>query len=83
MTEWILAAIVVLGALVPCLVVCLLADLASALAALEVAGTLAVTALLLLSEGFHRQPFVDLALLLAFLAIVGGLVFARMMESDL
>jgi hypothetical protein len=29
--------------------------------AFEVAGTLLTAGLMLLSEGFHRQPFVDLA----------------------
>ena len=41
---------------------------------------LAVTALMLLSEGFHRQPFVDLAVVLALVSTVGSLTFARMME---
>jgi multisubunit Na+/H+ antiporter MnhF subunit len=50
---------------------------------MELAGTLIATALMLLAEGFHRQPFVDLALLLALLSIVGGMVFARLMEHDL
>ena len=36
----------------------------------------------LLSEGFHRQPFVDLAVVLALVSTVGSLTFARMMEHD-
>jgi multisubunit Na+/H+ antiporter MnhF subunit len=36
-----------------------------------------------LSEGFHRQPFVDLAVVLAVLSVVGSLAFARLMEGDI
>jgi multisubunit Na+/H+ antiporter MnhF subunit len=83
MNEWEVAAAVLGLALIPCLAVCLLADAADALAALEVAGVLATTILILLSEGFHRQPFVDLAIVLAPMALVGSLLFARLMERDL
>jgi multisubunit Na+/H+ antiporter MnhF subunit len=34
-----------------------------------------------LAEGLHRQPFIDLALVLALLSFVGGVTFARFMES--
>jgi multisubunit Na+/H+ antiporter MnhF subunit len=54
-----------------------------ALAALEVASTVASTALMALAEGFHRQPFIDLALVLALVSLIGALVFARMMEADI
>jgi multisubunit Na+/H+ antiporter MnhF subunit len=82
MNRWELAAIVVIAATVPCVAVCALAGAADALAALEVAGTLGTTALVLLSEGFHRQPFVDLAIVLALMSIVGALAFARLMEDE-
>jgi multicomponent Na+:H+ antiporter subunit F len=83
MNEWEIAAMVLLAALVPCVAVCVFATAADALAALEVASTLATTALIVLSEGFHRQPFVDLALVLAVLSVVGSLAFARLMEGDI
>jgi multisubunit Na+/H+ antiporter MnhF subunit len=82
MNRWELAALVLVVAFVPCLAVCVLATAASALAAVEVASVLAVTALMLLSEGFHRQPFIDLALVLALVSSVGSITFARMMEQD-
>jgi multisubunit Na+/H+ antiporter MnhF subunit len=37
---------------------------------------------MVLSEGFHRQPFVDLAVVLALVSIVGSLAFARLMEGE-
>jgi len=83
MNEWEIAAIVLMAGIVPCVAVCVFASAAAALAALEVASTLATTALIVLSEGFHRQPFVDLAVVLAVLSVVGSLAFARLMEGDI
>ena len=74
----------VLGILLfPCLGVCVFGSAVSALVAVELAGTLLATALMLLAEGFHRQPFVDLAICFALLSILAGAVFARLMERDL
>jgi multisubunit Na+/H+ antiporter MnhF subunit len=36
-----------------------------------------------LCEGFHRQPFIDLALLFAVMTVIGALAFARLMERHL
>jgi multisubunit Na+/H+ antiporter MnhF subunit len=83
MNEWAIAATALGFALIPCLVVCLLAPAPHGLVALEVAGVLASTILMLLSEAFHRQPFIDLAVVLAPLALVGSLTFARLMERQL
>jgi multisubunit Na+/H+ antiporter MnhF subunit len=47
------------------------------------AGVIAVLVLLLLAEGFQRQPFVDLALVLALLSFVGALAFVRYMEREI
>jgi multicomponent Na+:H+ antiporter subunit F len=80
MNEWLVAAAVVLVLLGPCLLVCALAGIGDALVALEVAGLLVVSELLLLAEGFHRQPFVDLAVVFAVLGFVGALAFARLLE---
>jgi len=83
MNEWEIAAVVLAGAIVLCVGVCVFATATDALVSLEVASTIAVTALLALAEGFHRQPFVDIALVLALLSLIGALAFARMMERDL
>lgn len=84
MNEWIMAAIVlVLGGIVPCLVVSVRASVMEGLVALELAGVISVLVLLLLAEGFQRQPFVDLALVLAVLSFVGALAFVRYMEREL
>lgn len=83
MNEWEIAAAALGAAVVPCLGVCFLTGAMSALVAFELAGTLTASALMLLSEGLHRQPFVDLGLLLALLSVIGAMAFARLMEKDL
>jgi multisubunit Na+/H+ antiporter MnhF subunit len=81
--EWEVAAAVLGGAILPCLGVTVISTALNALVALELAGTLLASALMALCEGFHRQPFIDLALLFAFLAMLGAFAFARLMERDL
>jgi multisubunit Na+/H+ antiporter MnhF subunit len=83
MNEWEIAATVLGFSLIPCIAVCLLAPPSHGLIALEIAGVLGCTILVLLSEGFHRQPFIDLAVVLAPMALVGALAFARLMERNL
>ncbi len=83
MNEWEIAAAVLAFALIPCAVLALLAPPPHGLAALQVASVLLATILVLLSEGFHRQPFVDLAVVFAPMSLVGSLLFARLMERDL
>lgn len=83
MNGWELAAVVLCAGVGGCLGVAVLAGEVHGLAAVEVASTLLTTVLMLLAEGFHRQPFIDLALTFAFVSVVGALVFARMMEREL
>jgi multisubunit Na+/H+ antiporter MnhF subunit len=80
MNEWEIAAAALGCALLPCLVLCVLAPAPHGLLALEISGVLTSTILMLLAEGFGRQPFIDLAIVLAAMSLVGSLAFARMME---
>ena len=80
MNSWLIATTVLLLGLVPCLIVMVRGSVVEALVGLQMAGVLETVVLLLLAEGFHRPPFFDLALVLALLALAGGLVFARMLE---
>ncbi len=83
MNKWeIVAALLGVG-LLPCLAVCALTGAAHALVAVEVASVLVTTILMVLSEAFQRQPFIDLALTFALLSLVGSLAFARLMERNL
>ena len=83
MNEWEIAAAALGFALLPCIVIALALPPPHGLVALEIAGVLVCTILMLLAEGFHRQPFIDLAVVLAPMALVGALVFARVMEREL
>lgn len=77
MDPFLIAAIALLLGFIPCGIVMLRAGIVDAVVALNLAGVLASLELVLLAEGLHRSPFFDLALVLAVLAIAGGLVFAR------
>lgn len=83
MNEWQIAAAVLGVALIPCAAVALLAPPTYGLAAVELGAVLLSTILMLLSEGFHRQPFIDLAVVFVPLSLVGSLAFARLMERHL
>jgi multisubunit Na+/H+ antiporter MnhF subunit len=83
MNEWEVASTVLGFALIPCAAVALLSPPQHGLAAVQVAAVLLATILMLLSEGFHRQPFIDLAVVFAPMSIVGGVTFARLMERHL
>ncbi|HEX4735521.1 MAG TPA: monovalent cation/H+ antiporter complex subunit F [Thermoleophilaceae bacterium] len=83
MNQWLLGAVVLAVCLVPCAGVAFYAGPLSGLAALQVAGGLTTSILILLSESFRRQPFIDLAVAFAALTVVGGIIFARILERDL
>jgi multicomponent Na+:H+ antiporter subunit F len=51
-----------------------------ALVGLELAAVLDTLAVALLAEGFHRQSFFDLAIVLGVLGFIGSLAFARFLE---
>ncbi|MBO0768908.1 MAG: hypothetical protein J2O48_09520 [Solirubrobacterales bacterium] len=83
MNIWQLAAVILGAAMVPVLGLGVLAGPLDALAAVEVAGALVSSVLMLLAEGFQRQPFIDLAVTFALVSAVGALAFARLMERQL
>jgi hypothetical protein len=60
MNEWLIAALVLLVALVPAAAVVFRAGPPSGLVALQVAGSGTTLILLLLSQGFGRQPLLTL-----------------------
>lgn len=80
MNVWLIAALALLPGLLACAIVCFRAAALSGLVAMELASTISVVELMLFSEGTHRQPFIDLALVLAVMGFVGSLAFARLME---
>jgi multisubunit Na+/H+ antiporter MnhF subunit len=83
MNPWEIAATALGFALIGCALVAFLAGPAHGLAAIEIASVLLSTILMLLAEGFHRQPFIDLAVVFAVMGTIGSLTFARLMERQL
>ena len=80
MSPWAIAAIVLFGVLLVCIVLPAVVDPVGGLVALELSGTTGTAILLLLSEDLKRQPFADLAIVFAALSFVGSLAFARLLE---
>jgi multisubunit Na+/H+ antiporter MnhF subunit len=81
MNEWLVAALVLLVAMVPLGIVCVRSPAVEGLVALQVGGTNAALILLALAEGFGRQPFADLALILGATSFIGPLAFAYFLEG--
>jgi multisubunit Na+/H+ antiporter MnhF subunit len=80
MNAWLIATTVVLTGLVPCLWVAMRGTIVGALAALELASTITTLALVMIAQGLHRDPFMDLALVSAILSFAGALTFVRFLE---
>jgi multisubunit Na+/H+ antiporter MnhF subunit len=78
---WLWAATVLVAALAPLLVVCVRLPAPEGIVAVEAAGVDAALALLLIAEGTDRQPFADLALVLAVVSFVGAVAYLRFMEA--
>ena len=81
MNGWLWAAAVLVAALVPVAVLCVRLPAPEGVVALESAGIDAVLALLLIAQGADRQPFGDLALVLAVVAFVGAISYLRFVEA--
>jgi multicomponent Na+:H+ antiporter subunit F len=77
MSVWLSASIVVAACLLLCAAACLRGTVASALAALNVGSVVSVLLLVMMTMAFGRQPFIDLAVVLAPLSFVGSLAFVR------
>lgn len=80
MNAWLIAATILFVLLAACGLLCLLTGPVHGLVALELAGSLGTTLMLVLAEGYHRQPFAYIALVLAVLTFAGSLSFVRLLE---
>ena len=77
MNVWFVGATVLLVGLVPVGWVLVRGSIVEALVALQLAGTVVTVVLLLISEGFKRNSYYTLPLVLAFTNFVGVLIFVR------
>jgi multisubunit Na+/H+ antiporter MnhF subunit len=78
---WLWAATVLVAALVPLAILCMRLPAPEGVVAIEAAGADAVLALLLVAQGTNRQPFGDLALVLAVVSFVGSIAYLRFVEA--
>ena len=77
MSPWLLASILLSAGLIGCAAGCVRAEPPAAVAVLNVASVVAVMLMVTLTEAFARQPFIDLAQVMAPLSLVGSLAFIR------
>lgn len=82
MSFWLAASIVLVCAMVLCLVAAARGDELDGLPALSLAGVITIATLITLTEAFHRQPFIDLGVVLAALSLGGSLAFIRFFGRD-
>ncbi|MHB1568273.1 MAG: monovalent cation/H+ antiporter complex subunit F [Solirubrobacteraceae bacterium] len=80
MTVWLAASVALSCGVGVCLLACVRADVGGALAALNVAGVTTALALVTMTVAFSRQPFIDLAVVLAPMSLAGSLAFVRYLE---
>jgi multisubunit Na+/H+ antiporter MnhF subunit len=80
MNAFVLAAIGLLLAAVPCLIVLWREHVMEAVVAYQALGSIVVMVLILLAEGFGRTGEFELPVLLAALVLGSGLVFVRFLE---
>lgn len=80
MNSFVIAAIAMLVAVIPCGIVVVRGQPMDAVVAYEAASSIVVIVLVLLAEGFRRSGEFELPVLLAVLLFGSGLVFARFLE---
>ena len=80
MNEWLWAVAVLTALLVPVIAVSARRSVGDGLVALEFASTVGAVVMLLLSEGTHRQSFVDLAIVLVITSLIGAVAFVRFVD---
>jgi multicomponent Na+:H+ antiporter subunit F len=77
---FVIAAIAMLAAVVPCGIVVVRGQLMDAVVAYEAISSIVLMVLVLLAEGFRRPGEFELPVLLALLLFGSGLVFVRFLE---
>ena len=80
MNVWLIAAIVLLLAVAPLGWLAATGTAGDGVVAVELAGVVISLAMLSIAKGLERQPFGDLALVLAVCSFAGSLAFVRFLE---
>jgi multisubunit Na+/H+ antiporter MnhF subunit len=77
---FVVAAIAMLVAVIPCGIVMLRGKIMEAVVAYEAIGSIIIIVLVLLAQGFRRSGEFELPVLLGLLILGGALVFVRFLE---
>lgn len=77
---WLLFAIIILLTMLPSLWVCLTGKVMERFVGLQMAQVQTVLVLLLCAEGYQRDIYFDVVLVLAVLTFASGLVYLRFLE---
>ena len=80
MTVWLAAAVAMVAMLVPLGLTAMRGSTLDRLVTLELALATQTIALILLAEGFDRDVYFELAVVMAVLSFAGNLVYARFLE---
>ena len=80
MTVWLAAAVAMVAMLVPLGLTAMRGSTLDRLVTLELALATQTIALILLAEGFDRDVYFELAVVMAVLLFAGNLVYARFLE---
>lgn len=80
LNPWLVAATLVMAGIVPCAAIIARKGLADGVAALQLAGTLATLATLLLAVGLSRPTIADIPMSLAVLSFGSSLLYAHFLE---
>lgn len=80
MNAFVVAAIAMLVAVIPCGIVMLRGKIMEAVVAYEAVGSIIIIVLVLLAQGFRRSGEFELPVLLGLLILGGALVFVRFLE---
>jgi multicomponent Na+:H+ antiporter subunit F len=78
--EWLLASIALLVLLFGAGLLTLRGDVFERLVAMQLSSTIATILLLVLAQGFNRDVYFDLALVIAVMSSVGSLFYVRTIE---
>lgn len=80
MSLWLAVGVALGVGVLACAAACLRDTAMAGVAAIQVAGSAAAIAFLVLAAGFDREAFADLGLVLAVLSFAGTLAFLRYLE---
>lgn len=80
MNLWLVCAGILLLLMIPCGWLCLTGSVMERYAALQMGQLFTILILLLLAEGYRREIYFDLALVMAPLSLGSGLVYLRFLE---